>query len=66
MMVCPSRLLILTVVEYVGNESVYTYTFEHEKRPECPVCGGESLTMEVGQSWTLEKLVEALAAKQDL
>lgn len=51
---------------YTGNDSVYTFTFEHEKRPECPVCGGESITAEVGKDWTLEKLVDWLAARQDL
>ncbi|WRT70845.1 uncharacterized protein IL334_007844 [Kwoniella shivajii] len=51
---------------YVGNDSVYTYTFEYEKRPECPVCGGESLTADVGRDWTLEKFIETLIARQDL
>ncbi|ORY28035.1 hypothetical protein BCR39DRAFT_468765 [Naematelia encephala] len=51
---------------YVGNDSVYAYTFEHERRPECPVCGGESIIAEVGKDWTLEKLVDWLAARQDL
>ncbi|WVR08735.1 hypothetical protein IAU60_005793 [Kwoniella sp. DSM 27419] len=51
---------------YVGNDSVYTYTFEHEKRPECPVCGGESLNAEVDKDWTLERFIESLIARQDL
>ncbi|KAK8850667.1 hypothetical protein IAR55_004587 [Kwoniella newhampshirensis] len=51
---------------YVGNDSVYTYTFEHEKRPECPVCGGESLTADVGRDWTLERFIDSLIARQDL
>ncbi|KAL1412394.1 NEDD8 activating enzyme [Vanrija albida] len=51
---------------YVGNDSLYTFTFEHEKRPECPVCGGESISAEVGKDWTLEKLVEWISLRQDL
>ncbi|WWC98304.1 hypothetical protein V866_005195 [Kwoniella sp. B9012] len=51
---------------YVGNDSVYTYTFEHEKRPECPVCGGESLTADAGKDWTLERFIESLTNRQDL
>ncbi|KAK4688751.1 NEDD8-activating enzyme E1, partial [Tremellales sp. Uapishka_1] len=51
---------------YVGNDSVYTFTFEHEKRPECPVCGGESLVVEIAKEWTLEQLIEWLSAKQEL
>ena len=23
---------------YSGNEGVYTYTFKHERKPDCPVC----------------------------
>ncbi len=43
---------------YIGTDGVYTYTFEHEKRPECPVCGGEVIEVTVGHDWTLERLVE--------
>ncbi|AOA62743.1 Rub1p activation mediating protein [Komagataella phaffii CBS 7435] len=25
---------------YSGDESVFTYTFKHERKPSCPVCGG--------------------------
>ncbi|ODN83059.1 hypothetical protein L202_01284 [Cryptococcus amylolentus CBS 6039] len=51
---------------YVGNESVYTYTFEHEQRPDCPVCGGESLSAEVSKDATLETFMETLSQRQDL
>lgn len=52
--------------QYVGNDSLYTFTFEHEKRPDCPVCGGESVTAEVGKDWTLEKLVSWIEDRQEL
>ncbi|WVO20054.1 uncharacterized protein IAS62_001344 [Cryptococcus decagattii] len=51
---------------YVGNDSVYTYTFEHEQRPDCPVCGGESLVAEVKRDWTLHQFIESLSQRQDL
>ena len=53
-------------MQYVGNDSVYTYTFQHEQRPDCPVCGGEAMTVQVRKDWTLEQLVEYLSARQDL
>ena len=53
-------------VQYTGNESVYTYTFQSYKRDECPVCGGESLPVKVGRDWTLEKLVDWLEGRQEL
>lgn len=51
---------------YTGNESVYTYTFEHERRPECPVCGGESRDFELEREWKLERVIEMLLEIQDL
>lgn len=51
---------------YIGTDGVYTYTFEHEKRPECPVCGGEAMDVHVGADWTLERLIEWLVEKQDM
>lgn len=61
-----SEVLQLTHTQYVGNDSLYTFTFQHEQRPECPVCGGESITAEVGRDWTLERLVEWIGLRQDL
>lgn len=51
---------------YTGNESVYTYTFQHEKKPDCPVCGGESIEVSVSQKWTLQELIDYLTGRQDL
>ncbi|KAE8227023.1 hypothetical protein CF319_g453 [Tilletia indica] len=51
---------------YTGNEGVYTYTFEHEKRPDCPVCGGESRDFVVQPDWPLQRVVDMLLELQDL
>ncbi|KAJ9097137.1 hypothetical protein QFC21_004806 [Naganishia friedmannii] len=51
---------------YVGNDSLYTFTFEHEKRPECPVCGGETIEFEVKKDTKLERVVEMLTERQDM
>jgi hypothetical protein len=51
---------------FVGTEGVYSHTFEHEKRADCPVCGGESLEISVPQDWTVERLIEVLVEKQDM
>ncbi|KAK7693721.1 hypothetical protein QCA50_003293 [Cerrena zonata] len=50
----------------IGTEGVYSYTFEHEKRKECPVCGGESLDITISKEWTVERLIEMLVEKQDI
>ncbi len=49
-----------------GNDSVYTYTFEHEKRPDCPVCGGESRTLTFSIEAKVEELIEQLGEIADL
>lgn len=51
---------------YTGNESIYTYTFEHQQKPECPVCGGESTEVTRPQDSTLQDLIDYLLEKQDL
>jgi len=50
----------------IGTEGVYSYTFEHEKRPDCPVCGGESLEIPIPKSWTVERFIDMLIEKQDM
>ncbi|KAK7054756.1 NEDD8 activating enzyme [Paramarasmius palmivorus] len=50
----------------IGTEGVYSYTFEHEKREDCPVCGGEALEMSVGQDITVEQLIEMLTENQGI
>ncbi len=52
--------------QYVGNDSLYTFTFEHEKRPECPVCGGQVIEIEVKKDWKLSKLIDWLTERQDM
>ncbi|KAI0034014.1 hypothetical protein K488DRAFT_77496 [Vararia minispora EC-137] len=50
----------------IGTEGVYSYTFEHERRPNCPVCGGESVDIQVPKDWSVERLIEMLVEKQDI
>lgn len=50
----------------IGTEGVYSYTFEHERRPECPVCGGESVDIKISKDWTVDRLIEMLVEKQDM
>lgn len=51
---------------YTGNEGVYTYTFKHEKRDDCPVCGGECRDFTVGKEWKFERVLETLRELADL
>ncbi|KAM0788121.1 hypothetical protein ACM66B_001287 [Microbotryomycetes sp. NB124-2] len=51
---------------YTGNEGIYTYTFEHQQKPECPVCGGESVEIEQPGTASLQDLIDVLLERQDL
>src|SRR5258708_4827859 len=50
----------------IGTEGVYSYTFQHEKRPDCPVCGGASKLASIPKDFTVEQLIEWLTEKQDM
>lgn len=50
----------------IGTDGVYSYTFEYERRPDCPVCGGESRNIDISKEWTLERFIESLTERQDL
>ncbi|KAI8985087.1 hypothetical protein BDB01DRAFT_788873 [Pilobolus umbonatus] len=50
---------------YTGNEGIYTYTFEHQKKAECPVCGSESMIAELSPTMTIEELIEWLKDKPE-
>ncbi|CAE6455148.1 unnamed protein product [Rhizoctonia solani] len=47
-------------------EGIYSYTFEHEQRKDCPVCGGEVLDVAISNEWTVERFIEWLQEKQDV
>lgn len=50
---------------YSGNDSIYTYTFKHEKKDDCPVCGRQARPLEVDPSATLGALVESFAVRPE-
>ena len=51
---------------YTGNEGLYTYTFEHQKKPDCPVCGNGRVKIEINKEITVEDFIEYLKERQDV
>ncbi|KAI5801616.1 hypothetical protein DFH27DRAFT_63006 [Peziza echinospora] len=51
---------------YTGNEAVYTYTFEHERKPDCPVCGNLASRFEANGDWTLQEFIDRLKEKPEV
>ncbi|KAK7531063.1 hypothetical protein IWX49DRAFT_562920 [Phyllosticta citricarpa] len=50
---------------YTGDDSVYTYTFEHQKKDDCPVCGNLARKLDVNAKSTLEEFLESLAERPE-
>ncbi|KAM3431479.1 hypothetical protein MY4824_007077 [Beauveria thailandica] len=50
---------------YSGNDSIYTYTFKHEKKDDCPVCGNEARPLPVDPGLTLQDLLDSLAVRPE-
>ncbi|KAJ5679234.1 NEDD8-activating enzyme E1 catalytic subunit [Penicillium macrosclerotiorum] len=50
---------------YAGEEGVYTYTFEAEKKPDCPVCGNLARKLDVDPNMTLGDFIESLGERAE-
>lgn len=50
---------------YSGDEGIYTYTFEHMKKDDCPVCGNIAKKLDVDPQMTLSELIESLAERPE-
>jgi ubiquitin-activating enzyme E1 C len=50
---------------YTGDEGIYTYTFKHEKKDDCPVCGNLARDLEVDPNMTLEDFIASLAERAE-
>lgn len=50
---------------YTGDDSVYTYTFEHQRKEDCAVCGRLAKKLEVDSKKSLEEFLENLSERPD-
>ncbi|KAI9879959.1 MAG: hypothetical protein M1830_006267 [Pleopsidium flavum] len=50
---------------YSGDDSIYTYTFTHEKKDDCPVCGNLARDLEVDPKMTLQAFIDSLAERAE-
>ncbi|KAI9784126.1 MAG: hypothetical protein M1839_002630 [Geoglossum umbratile] len=50
---------------YSGDDSVYTYTFEHERKEDCPVCGNLVKDLRVNGNWTLREFIDWMKEQPD-
>lgn len=50
---------------YSGDDSIYTYTFKHEKKEDCQVCGNLPKTIEIDGDWMLQEFIDDLAIRPE-
>ncbi|KAI9735647.1 MAG: hypothetical protein M1834_001663 [Cirrosporium novae-zelandiae] len=50
---------------YSGDDSVYTYTFNHEKKDDCPVCGNLARNLYVDPKNTLQDFIDSLGHRAE-
>lgn len=51
---------------YSGDDSIFTYTYSHSKKPSCAVCGTQVKRIRVPRWWKLRHLIEDLAERQEI
>ncbi|MCJ1465898.1 hypothetical protein MMC07_004517 [Pseudocyphellaria aurata] len=56
---------LVNYMMYSGDEGVYTYTFEHEQKPDCPVCGNIARSLTVDPNATLEDFIASLGERAE-
>lgn len=61
----PSLGLEENYMMYSGNDSIYTYTFQHEKKDDCPVCGNLPRSLEVDPNISLQDFIASLAVRPE-
>lgn len=50
---------------YSGDEGVYTYTFQTEQKPDCPVCGSRAKDLMVNPNMTLQDFMDGLGERAE-
>ncbi|CAN6634338.1 NEDD8-activating enzyme E1 catalytic subunit [Trichomonascus vanleenenianus] len=48
---------------YTGDDGVYTYTFQHQQKRDCPVCGSDAGVISVKSEMLLQDFVDSLTTR---
>lgn len=63
-----SNPILESYMMYSGDDSVFTYTYNPSKKPNCPVCGDGIHTklVEAQNWWDLNKFIQEIKSKQEI
>lgn len=56
---------LVNYMMYSGDEGVYTYTFEHEQKADCPVCGNVARNLNVDPASTLGEFIASMGERAE-
>ncbi|KAJ3194290.1 hypothetical protein HK101_003060 [Irineochytrium annulatum] len=51
---------------YTGDDGIYTYTFELQKKDDCQVCGSGSMKIAASKTITLQELIDLLTDRREV
>ncbi|ODV78905.1 uncharacterized protein CANTADRAFT_51244 [Suhomyces tanzawaensis NRRL Y-17324] len=51
---------------YSGDDSIFTYTYAHVNKKNCPVCGNMAKNVTAERWWTLEYFIDELSSKLEI
>lgn len=55
--------LLDNYMTYAGTDGAHAFPFSLERRPDCPVCGGEALSIEFPLNATLQDLLDQISVR---
>ncbi|CUM53246.1 unnamed protein product [Debaryomyces tyrocola] len=61
-----SNPILNNYMMYSGDYSIFTYTYPHAQKLNCPVCGNAAKVVEAQNWWTLSKFIEEISSKQEI
>lgn len=61
-----SNPLLNNYMMYSGDESIYTYSYENQKNPECAVCGHEVKDITVPSWWLTQDFIDEFSSRKDI
>lgn len=61
-----SNPILNNYMMYSGDYSIFTYTYPHAQKLNCPVCGNLAKTIEAQNWWTLSKFIAELNGQQEI
>lgn len=58
--------ILTNYMMYSGDDSIFTYTFNHTRKPNCPVCGNVAKLVVSQNWWTLQDFIDHISTNQEV